>query len=160
MQTVGQLDYNHPDIVRKGQQHFFEVGRLRRTLPGQLSRLLHLGKAVHHSGDLFTEAGLEILHCVVRVLDHIVQQGCGNRFYTQPYLHHHYLGNGYGMKYIWHSRLATDTAMRLIGKIKGVGYQLPVLRRFAYSLATFQQIVEMVLNQLIVRLSKHDNKYR
>ncbi len=75
VQTVRQLDQQHPDVPADGQDEFPQVLRLAGVLRLQLQPA-QLGHAFDQDRDLFAEHLGDVVTRRRGVLDHIVQQGC------------------------------------------------------------------------------------
>ena len=77
VQSVGQLDQQHPDVARERQQQFAEVLRLLK-LAARIFEAGELGNAF----DQLTHGGAEAFADIpvgrVGVLDHVMQQSGGN----------------------------------------------------------------------------------
>ena len=73
VQPVGELDDDHPDVARRGEDHLAEGLGLGLVAPHVLVAA-DLGDAVHQPGDLAAELGLQHLAGGQRVLEHVVQQ--------------------------------------------------------------------------------------
>ena len=116
MQPVGQLHQNHPNVIRKRQQHFTEILRLlRRSI---FKPAGYFGQAVNDLGDFFTKQPLNVLDTHVRILDNVMQQCRHDTGCTQPDLFNDDLCNGQRVVYIGFSRPATHVFMRVNGSIK------------------------------------------
>ena len=74
MQTVGQLDQQHPHVPADGQDEFAQVLGLARMLGLQLQPR-QLGHALDQHGDLFAEHLRNVVSRRRRILDHVMQQG-------------------------------------------------------------------------------------
>ena len=73
VETVGELDEQHADVLAHRQQHLAKALGLL-FLPRQVGNLAELGDAVDQAGDLGAEALGEVEEREVRVLDRVVQQ--------------------------------------------------------------------------------------
>ena len=82
VESVGQLDYQHPEVLGQGDQHLADAGRLL-FLAGVEVEALQLGDAVHDEPDIGTEVPLEVVEGDGGVLHRIVQQGGGHRHVIQ-----------------------------------------------------------------------------
>ena len=73
VQPVGELDDDHPDVLRRGEDHLAEGLGLRLVAPHVLVAA-DLGDAVDQAADLVAELLLQHLAGGQRVLEHVVQQ--------------------------------------------------------------------------------------
>ena len=73
VQAVGHLYEHHADILRHGQQQFAEILCLCRSLVAE-DTARNLSKPFHQLGYLLAEVLLNVLHRIVGVLHHVVQQ--------------------------------------------------------------------------------------
>ena len=73
VEPVGELDQEHADIGRHGDEEFTEVLGLPR-LVGQQLDLRQLGDAVDEARDFGPEHVLDLAECGQRILDRVVQQ--------------------------------------------------------------------------------------
>ena len=119
MQAVCYLDKNDPDVVRHGEQQLLEVLCLCRSAVTEDSTG-YFSQSVHNLGDLRTKDILDVFHCVISVLYHIMQQGCTYRSGTETYFIAYNAGNGNRVHNIRFARTAFDTFMRLIGKVESL----------------------------------------
>jgi hypothetical protein len=78
VQAVGELDQDHPDIARHGEQHLAEVLRLGLLL-GLEFDAVELGDAVHQVGDVLAEFVADFSLGDRCVFHHVVQQRSGER---------------------------------------------------------------------------------
>ena len=74
VQAVGELDQQHPHVVRDGEQELAEVLALRRPLGDEVEPL-DLGQAVDERADLGAEDLVDLLERRLGVLDSVVQHG-------------------------------------------------------------------------------------
>ena len=72
VQPVRQLDDEHADVFRHGQEHLADVLRLLFLL-GLVIDVRQFGDAVHQIGDLFAEVHLQLTQGIVRILHDIVE---------------------------------------------------------------------------------------
>ena len=87
VKPVGQLDEDHPDIPHHGQQHFAQILGLRLSPAFELD-LGELGDAIHQLGDFLTENLRQLVFGHAGILDHIVENGGGNRFVIETHFRH------------------------------------------------------------------------
>ncbi len=83
--AVGQLDQDHPGIVRHGEEHFSIILDLLLRGRSELD-LSELRDSVDNGGDLGAELLLDIAHRDVGVLDGVVDQTCYDRVRIQAQL--------------------------------------------------------------------------
>ena len=74
MQAVGELDQEHPGVVRDGEQQLAKILGLL-GVPGHEIELPELGQAVDQPADLFAERLVDLLARHRRVFDGVVQHG-------------------------------------------------------------------------------------
>ena len=78
VQAVGQLDEDHPQVLRHGHQHLPQALRLQVVAGGLLGHLpryvAQLGHPVHQLGHVRAELLLYLLHRHTAVLRHIVKE--------------------------------------------------------------------------------------
>ena len=82
--------------------------------------VLDLGKAVHEAGDLVAETVAKVVHCIVRILHHVVQEGGGDGLVAQADIVHDNLGHRDGMEHVRLPAAASDILMGLVGKSVGL----------------------------------------
>ena len=83
VQTVGELDQQHPDVARKREDQLAEVLRLPRS-GGLQFDFRQVGDAVHKTCDLAAEQLADVRDRRVRILDRVVEQGGYDRGAVQP----------------------------------------------------------------------------
>ncbi len=83
VQAVGELDDEHADVARHGDDHLAHRLGLRRVA---VRHLVELGHAVDEHGDLLAVLLGELRERVVGVLDRVVQQRGGERRPVEPEL--------------------------------------------------------------------------
>jgi hypothetical protein len=77
------------DVLGHSKQQLTQTFRLRvlrGTVLTQLPKFsdaFHLGDTVHQAGNRSTKLPLNVIEGDVRILDHIVQHGCGDGFVVQ-----------------------------------------------------------------------------
>ena len=81
----------------------------------------YLGEAIDYLCDLAAEDILHVLHRVVCVLHHIVEQCGADACRAEPHLLAGDLGDGYGVHDIWFARQSLNPFVRLSGKIESLG---------------------------------------
>ena len=80
VQTVRQLDDDHPDVLGHGQKHLPQVLRLDLQLILGIAELSQLGHPVHQESDLFPKFPGDILQRHVRILHHVMEHPCRDGF--------------------------------------------------------------------------------
>ena len=79
VRAVGQLDENHANVARHGDDHLAEVFGLLLFLGDVGGQLGELGDAVDELGHLGAEQVGDVIHCRQRVFDRVVQQAGDDR---------------------------------------------------------------------------------
>ena len=79
VQAIRQLDDDHADIVRHGDEHFAQIFRLLLFFGAQLD-LAQLGHAVDQRSDVFAELFFDLFNGDGRILRHVVQHRRRERF--------------------------------------------------------------------------------
>jgi hypothetical protein len=82
VQAVGELDQEHPDIVRDREQELAEVLALSGAL-GDEVEALDLGQPVHERADLRPERPVDLVEGGRRVLDRVVQHRRRDRGFVE-----------------------------------------------------------------------------
>ena len=162
VQAVCQLDEDHPHVIVQGEQDALEILGLEALLgnvrpAGLLLRIqdiLDFGKAVHQRGNLVSEVLPDILHGIIRVFHHIVQQGGRYGLVAQADVVHHNLGHGDGMQHIRLSAAPPHIAVRVTGKVEGPPDHLHLLLVGTSLLGRCLQHLPISGNDLIVFLSE------
>lgn len=72
MQAVGELDEQHPHVIRNGQEKLAEILALGGALRDEIEPL-DLGQAVHESADLRPEGLVDLLQGRLRILHRVVE---------------------------------------------------------------------------------------
>ena len=125
VKPVRYLDEDYPYIVRQGEQHLAEIGGLFRRVG--IDHTGHFGQTVHHIGYLFPEDGFDFFDRIVRILHHVVQQGCGHGLNAQSYFFHDDFGHGQGMENVGLPAAPQHSLVSFPGEEERLAYQLPVL---------------------------------
>ena len=131
MQPVRQLDEDHAQVLRHGNQHLAQVFRLglrhafRGFLPGDLAQL---GDALHQHADLRAELRFYVVQREGSILGHIVQQGSRQRSGIQLQVCQ-YQRSLQRVLQEGIARLAQLPLMRLGSKMIGSQDQIHLLRR-------------------------------
>ena len=102
VQTVSELDQYHADIIIESQENTFEILRLEALRVAGIIVLLVLivehvldfRQTVDERRDLVPEQMLDIIHGVIRVFHHVVQQCRRYGLVTQSDIIDHNLGDG------------------------------------------------------------------
>ena len=97
-----------------------------------------------------TEDVFYVLHRIVGILNHVVQQGGDDRLDTEADLVYHDLGHCDWMQEVRLARTAPYPLMGLFGKEECSFYEGPVLLLLAYLLARFHQIGPLALDELLI----------
>ena len=85
VQAIGELDHDHAQVARHGQQHLAEaLGRGFLAIAEM--QLVQLGDAIDQLGDRFAEFGGDLGLGQRRVLDGVVQDRRDQGFHVQPQL--------------------------------------------------------------------------
>ena len=126
MQAVGNLDEYHTDVVAHRQQEFLEGFCLSRSFVTE-DTAGDLGQSVGNLCYLGTEDVFYILHRVIGILHHIMEQSGTDAGAAQPYLFAGYLSHSYGMHDIGFARQSAHALMGLPGKVERLLYDLCVL---------------------------------
>ena len=162
VQTVCQLDENHPHVIVQGKENALEILGLETLLAnvrstGLLLRIQHvldLGKTVHQGGDLVSEALPDVFYGIVRIFHHIVQKGGRYRLVTQADVVHHNLGHSNGMQHIRLSAAAPHIAVSRVGKVEGALDHLHFLFIGTSLLGRCLQHLPISGNNLVIFFSK------
>ena len=111
VESVRQLDQDHPDILGHGKEHLPQILRLHLQLyvglvdPRGKGDLLQLSDPVHQQRHVRAEFPDQILLAHDSVLHHIVKNSCNDGLLIQLQLRQ-YDGHVQGMYDIWLTRLA------------------------------------------------------
>ena len=147
VQAVGHFYEYDAYVVVHRQEQLLEVFGLRRSLvaedaPGDLRQ------PAHELGNLGAEDVPYVLHRVVRVLHHVVQQGGADGGGAQPDLRADDAPHGYGVQDVGLAAGALDAAVGLVGKVEGLGYDFHPLAVVAGQVF-LQQPVETAADQQV-----------
>src|SRR5262249_17786356 len=85
VQSVGELNQDHADVLHHGQQHFSDVFRLPRLWRHHI-QATDLGYAFDQLGNFRPEALLKPRHGEFRIFDDVVQQRRGKRGGVHAYV--------------------------------------------------------------------------
>ena len=145
VEPVGDLDEDHADVVREGQEDLAEVFGLFGGVGVEYAG--HLGESVDHRGDLGTEDSFHVLDGVLGVLDDVVQQGCDDRFDAETDLVDDDSCYCNRMQEVWLAGAAPYPLVSLFGEEKCAFDQIPVLIVLADARTGEEQVVPLFLNQ-------------
>ena len=131
VQSVIELDYDHPDIVRYGEEHLAEALRLyvlaayHLVLPG-FGKLCY---AVHHAGDILSKHGRELfVGYILAVLYNVMHETRQYGMAVHTHIGKHY-GHAFRMGIIGLSGMAGLMGMDPLGKLNSPVQRLHFLRR-------------------------------
>ena len=147
VQAVGNLDQDHPDIIRHGEQEFLEVFCLCRS-PVTKNTSGDFGQSVDNLCNLGPEDIFDIFYCIIGVLDNIVQQSGTNGSRAKAYFIAYDLRDGNGVHDIRFPRASFDAFMCLIGEIEGLGYNLNTFAVLGSKIIV-QQFLKRLFNHLL-----------
>ncbi len=85
VQTVGQLDEHHADVIHHGQHHLAHVLGLGFFGGGEID-FADLGDAFDDVGNLLAEFGIDLVDGYGSVFDRVVQQAGGDGGGVEPHL--------------------------------------------------------------------------
>ena len=149
VQPVGDLDQNHAYVVGERKQHLAEILGLGRGLVAE-DAARNLGEPLHELGDFLAEILLDILHGVVRILHHSVEQGGADRGGPQTDLLACDFGHGDGMEDIWLARTPADPLVGLPGEAERPLYNLHLLAVIAFEVSV-EHVAESFLDHAVFR---------
>ncbi len=150
MQTVGHLDEHHAYVLTHGEQEFSEIFGLGRGSVSEYTTR-NLGESGHNLGNLLAKLMLYVLDRILRVLDHIVQQGRADGCGTETYLTRGNLGHRYGMEYIGLARASPHPVMGRAGKLECPRDYIDLLAVVACKIAV-KQIGKLVFYEFVLLL--------
>ena len=109
VQTVSKLYQHNTYIIIESQEDTFEIlgleafgiGVILGLLVLVVENVLDLRKSFYQRGYLVPEDMADIVHGIIRVLHHIMQQGSRYRLVAQAYIIDDNLGDSDRMQYIW-----------------------------------------------------------
>ena len=149
MKTVRYLYHYHPNILGYSKKQFPEVLSLRRGMSTEHASR-NLRESVNNLSDSLAEDILQILHRIVGILDHIVQQRRAYRSRAEPYLLDDNSRHSQRVKHIRLARTSSDASMRLVGELERLIHQVIIQIMTRISIILKQQVIVM-LNHLSVR---------
>ena len=126
VQAVGYLDEDDAHVLAHGEDELAEVLRLRRGLAAEHAAR-YLGEAVHDLGDFLAEEVLDVLHGVVGVLHHVVQQGRADGGGAHADFVHHDARHGQRVHDVRLARTAADAFVRRVGEVERLGDKFHLL---------------------------------
>ena len=125
VETVGQLYDYDADVVVEGEEYPLEIlGLQARLILVVVEGYLDFGEAVDEGGYLFAEEVFDILHRVVGIFHHVVEQGGAYRFIAQTYLRDHYPGHRHGVEDIGFAAPPPHVLVGFCGEVEGLLYHL------------------------------------
>ena len=147
MQTVSNLDQNYPYIICQRQNHLTKtLGLLGRVRPHNLA---DFRQSVNKRCYFRTKKIGNILHRVIGIFHHIMQE-CGySRFCTQSNLLYRNLRHSQRMQYIRFPRFTSNSLMSFPGKFKCPANHFHALLSRPLS-QRFYQIIESRFNHFLL----------
>src|SRR5690606_2727540 len=76
VQAVGEFYQNYPNVVRKGEEHFFKI--LSLNTGGMIKNVSNFGESVNNGFNFWPKQMLNISKADIRIFHSIVQQSCYN----------------------------------------------------------------------------------
>ena len=144
VQPVGHFDEDDADVLAHGEQQFLEVfGLTRGSVAEDTSR--NLCQSVNNLGNLGAKDVGDVLHRVVGVLHHIVQQGRADGGGAEPYLLTHDLCHGQRVHDVRLSRASAHSLVGLLGKVECFGYDFDFLPMLGGQIGV-EQLLESVVH--------------
>ena len=126
VQTVGQFDEYHPNVIGQGQEHFAEVLKLLRGIRGFVVKSRDFGQAIDDAGHNIPKLVFDFPERQAGVLQRIVQEGCYDARCAQA----DFFGcdSGYldGMKDVGLPRPPTHVLVGIYSDFKGPPNELSV----------------------------------
>ena len=147
MQPVGNLDQHHTDILVDGEQQTTEVLRLFTCLVSEHTAA-DLGQTTHDLGDLVTKQSGDVLHRIIGIFHHIMQQRSTNTRATQTDLTHTDTRDSKGMHDIRLTTQTTHPIVRLMSKIERMRDDLHFLPVGSVRIVV-QQRLKLALDHLL-----------
>ena len=121
MQPVRQLDQDHADVLRHGEEHLPQILRLQLHLVLGIVQLSQLGYPVHKKGYLGTEFLLHFLIGHPGVLHSVMEKPCNNGLFVKFQIRQDD-SDAKGMNDIGFSRFSLLILMRFPGHLIGLLY--------------------------------------
>ena len=149
MQAVAYLNKDYAYVVAHGEQQFLEVFRLCRRLFTKYSSA-YLRESIHYLRHLGTEDVLYVLHGIVGVFHHVVQQCRTYTRRTESHLLACYLRHGDGVHYIRFARQTPYTLVRLLGKVERLGDEIHLLAMSRLAVCVQQVLICIIYHQLVL----------
>ena len=153
VESVGNLDEHHTDILAHGQQQLAEVFGLQRCLVAE-NAARNLGQAADKLGNLGAELLLDVLNGVVGIFNHIVEKCGAYRGRAQTDFLRGNLGHGDWVENIRLARATSDAAMSFLGKSEGALDYLHLLAVVAIEIAV-EHILKFCLDQAVFLFRRH-----
>ncbi len=153
VQPVGHLDQHHPYVLAHGQKQLAEVLGLRRRLFAEYASR-YLCQPRHYLGYLGPEQALDVLHRIVGVLHHVVEQGGAYRCGAEPYLLAGDLRHSYWVEYVRLARTAAYSAVGFFREAEGALYDLHFLAVVAFEIA-LKHVLKLVFYQAFFLFGGH-----
>jgi len=150
VQTVGYLDEDDADVIVHREQQLLEVlGLCRSAVAEDAAR--NLGQSIDNLCHLRSEEVLDVLHRIVGVFHHIVQQGSADGGGTQADFGARNLCHGDGVHDIRFARAALHALVRLLGKVECLGDDFYLPAMLAGEVA-IQKVLERLVYHFFVSL--------
>ena len=148
MQAVAYLDENDTNVVAHGEKQLFEGLCLSRCLIAK-DATTDLGNTIHDLCYLRSENILDILHGVVGILHHIVQECCAYAGATQSYLATNDLCHRQGVHNIWFARETAHSLMRLTCKFECFFYGSNLLAMWRCQIRFYEAIIGLLYHLVV-----------
>ena len=148
VQTVGNFDEDDAYVVAHGEQKFFEGFCLCRCFVAEDSAR-DFRQSVHNLCYLLTKDIGDVLHRIVRIFHHIMQQRGTYAGAAQSYLFASYLCYSYGMHDIGLAGESAHAFMSLPGKVEGLVDDIDVLAVPGSQVGVHQSLVGLVYHPLV-----------
>ena len=148
VQTVGELDDQHTDILVGGHEHPAHILRLMLLL-GVEAELAQLGQTVDDLRGGVAEGSADIIQRHRGVLHHVVKKS-GNHTFGVHTERHKNIGHGNRVNDIGFARLALLTGMSLVGEKISLFYQRHIVFLAAVQDIGHQFIIRLILFHYII----------
>ena len=150
MQPVCNLDQYHADVLTDGQQQLTEVLRLFRGLVTEHTAA-DLCQTTHDLRNLVSEQTRDVLLRIVRIFDHVVQQGRTDTRRAQTYVPHTDARDSKRVHNIRFAAQATHAIVRLVRKVKRMRDQLHFLTVGSMRVVVQQRLKLALDHQILFR---------
>ena len=140
VQAVGNLDEDDAYVVAHGEQQLLEGLGLCRCLVAE-DATRYLRHAVHNLCYLRTEDVGDVLHRIVRILHHIVQQRRADAGAAQAYLLAGNLRHGDGVHDVWLAGKSADALVRFLCEVEGLVDDFGVLAVVRCQIGVYQMLI-------------------